>query len=450
MARWISRAINLSVLGVVLFVIFGGMFQRWRFFADVQHRQAMGDKALVSDFVTTAPPDDQNAAIYILKAIGQLQLNPHQRWLIDDAEDYRLSDEAKSFVIHYRDAHPNIMTLVQDAEACPQVDWHLKWRSPALDVELNSHYLDHQRDFARFLYAVAICQHEAGDDEAAMHTLRDIFFLARAVDTRSTFIGHLSANGLRMMGANLYLRVADPQAAPKAGLKQNFGAVARPAIAELCDDARFRKQLDDALRLERMVSVDSIVHFPVSKFGAFCYQYPIYSGAHALLDEFDAPIRASGLRSWPAASALVPSERPQSLPFLAKVMDPPLWKPFLLEYECEAERHAAAIAIACRLYADDHSGNWPPDLSALVPHYLPAIPCDPFDAQLRPMKYLPVDPPAIYSISTDGIDNHGDRTGAVSYKYGFEYDPWKSPDAVFPIGGVVEPAEKRPPENADQ
>ena len=450
MARWISLGINLSVLGFVLFAILGGMFQRWRFFADVHRRQAMGDKVLISDFVTTAPPDDQNAATYILQAIDELKLNPHQRWLIDDVEDYRLGDEARSFVIHYRDAHPNIMPLVQKAEACPQVDWHLNWRPPAVDVELNSHYLDHQRELGRFLYAVAICQHEAGDDAAAIRTARDIFFLARAVDTRSTFVGHLSSNGLQNMGVNLFLRLADPQVSPKARRKQNLAAVARPAIAELCDDARFRRQFDGALRLERMVSVDSSVHFPKSKFGAFCYQYPIFSGAHAILEDFDAPIRASGLPSWPAASALVPSERRQSLPFLAQLMDPPLWKPFLLEYECEAERHAAAIAIASRLHADDHGGKWPADLSALVPHYLPAILCDPFDAQLRPMKYQPGNPPAIYSISINGIDNKGDSTGAIRYHDGFSYNPWLSPDAVFPIGGVVEPADKRPPENSDQ
>lgn len=444
--RWISRAINLSALGFVLFVILGGMFQRWRFFADVHRRQAMGDKMLITDFVTTAPPDDQNAATYILQAIDDLKLNPHQSWLIDDDEDYRLSEEAKSFVIQYRDAHPNIMSLIQKAGACPQVDWHLQWRPPAIDIELNTHYLDHQREFARFLYAVAICQHDAGDDAAAMRTARDIFFLARAVDTRSTFVGHLSANGLENMGTNLLLRLAYPQISTTAGRTQNLAAVARPMIADLCDDARFRRQFEGALRLERMVSVDSIIHFPMSKFGAFCYQYPIFSGAHALLEDFDAPIRASGLPSWPAASALVPSERPESLPFLAQVMDPPLWKPFLLEFQSEVERHAAAIAIACRLYADDHDGKWPADLSALVPHYLSAIPGDPFDAELRPMKYLPGTPPAVYSISINGIDNKGDRTGEFSYHDGVSYNPWWSPDAVFPIGGVVVPAEKRPPE----
>jgi hypothetical protein len=72
-------------LGFVLFAILGGMVQRWQFSSDVEHREAMGDKVLVDDFITTAPPDDQNAATYISQAIGERQLNQHEEWLIDRA-----------------------------------------------------------------------------------------------------------------------------------------------------------------------------------------------------------------------------------------------------------------------------------------------------------------------------------------------------------------------------
>lgn len=447
-ARWVNRAINLSVLGFVLLAILGGMFQRWTFFADVHRRQAMGDKVLVGDFVTIAPPNDQNSAVFILKAIDQLQLSPHQEWLIDDVKDYRLSGEAKSFAIQYNRSHPQIRALLEKARTCPYVDWHVKWRSPALEVD--AAYLKRQREFARFLYAVGICQHESGDDVAALQTAQEIFFLAHAVDTRSTFIGHLVANGLENMGANFCLRLCDPATSPTARHDQNLGAVVQPLIVDLCDDAQFRRGFDAGLRADRMVMVDAIIHLPTSRFSAFCLNYPIFSGARALLEDYDGWIRGAALPSWPAAATLVPAERPTSEPFLVIYMGPSLRRVFLLEYETEAERHAAAIAIACRLYADDHDGKWPADLSALVPHYLRAIPYDPFDVHLRPMKYLPSNPPAIYSISMNGIDNHGDRTGAVSYKYGFNYDPWQSPDAVFPIGGVVEPADKRAPEHGDE
>lgn len=443
LARWVLIAYTLSILGFVLFAILGGMVQGWQFSSEVEHREAIGDKVLAADFITTAPPDDQNAATYISQAIGERQLNQHEEWLIDDVGNYRLSEEAKSFVIQYYKAHPQIRTLLEKAKSCPQVDWHVKWRSPAILTLCP--YLKGQREFALFLFAVGISQHETGDDAAAIQTAQDIFFLARAVDTRSTFVGHLVADGMERLGASLCLRLAESTTPPT--VRQELYNIAQPMISDLSDDARFRRQFEAAIKLDRMDRLDSTIHITDSEFGLFCIQYLTYSAAHAVLKDYDGPIAAAAMPSWPIAAAQVPVEPPQAGLFS---MGPALWRPFLVEYETTAERHAAAIAIACRLYADEHEGKWPGDLSALVPHYLPAIPYDPFDVHLRPMKYQPSDPPAIYSISMNGIDNHGDRTGAVSYKYGFSYDPWQSPDAVFPIGGVVEPAEKRSPEHGDE
>lgn len=437
MLKWAFFAASVFALGTWLFIIISGKFQERKFFAEVQRRQSMGDKVLVDDFRTVPPPDDENAATYLQKASDQLRLNPHEQWLIDGVGDYRPSEEAKSFVAQYSSAHPQIRGLIHQAESCPQVDWHVKWRSPALEVLMP--YLDPQRELVHFLYAVGICEHEAGDDAAALQTARDIFFLARAVDIRSPMVGHLVAIGLEQMGADLCLRLADPVAPPSAQDKSDLSAVAQLMIAGLCEDAVFRSQFDAAVRADRMVQVDSVIHLPATKF-------EVFSAGNALLEDDDQAILAVAQPSWPVAHTMLPSAQRKSEPYFAQLMAFPWWRAFESEFRTEAERHAAAIAIACRLYTDDHGGKWPPHLSALVPDYLPAIPSDPFDAQLRPMKYLPGNPPAIYSISIDGIDNKGDRTGAISYHNGFSYNPWLSPDAVLPIGGVVEPAEKRPPE----
>ena len=441
LALWGSIGISLFAIGYQLSPIIAGMIERSTFFADVEHRRAMGEKILASDFVTLAPPDDQNAATYIRKAIDQLPLDVHQQQLIDDVGSFHPSNEAKSFVRQYDNAHPNIKALLQRAEACSQVDWHVNWSSPA--AQMMEPYLKGQRDLASFLYAVGICQHESGNDAAAMQTARDLLFLARALDTRSTSNAHLVAACPERFGANLCLKLAAPVTARR---KEYLAPMALPLIADLCDDKSIRSQFEAAITAERMASVDLITHLPISKSQAFIFQYQTFAAANGSLKYFDGPIRAAALPSWPAATPLVPEEPPNSKLLLAPIMAPYLRASFLAEFKSEAERHAAAIAIACRIYADDHDGKWPADLSALVPHYLSAIPCDPFDAQLRPMKYLRGTPPAVYSISINGIDNKGDRTGEFSYHDGVSYNPWWSPDAVFPIGGVVEPADKRRPE----
>lgn len=401
----------------------------------------MGEKILVGDFVTSAPPDDQNAATYIREAIDQLPQDTHQQHLIEVAGSFHPGAEAKPFVRQYNSAHAQIKALLQRAEACPHVDWHVKWSSPA--TQMMESYLKGQRELASFLYAVGICQHESGDDAAAMQTARELLFLARTLSTGSTSTAHYVAHGYELFGANLCLKLAAPATAPR---HQYLASTALPLIADLCNDKGRRRQFKAAIEEERLASVDTITHLPISKSQAFFFRYQMFAAANGSLKYFDGPIKAAALPSWPAAASWVPSQPPNSKLLLAPLMAPYLQVWFRAEFEIEAECHAAAIAIACRLYADDHDGKWPADLSALVPHYLSAIPGDPFDAELRPMKYLPGTPPAVYSISINGIDNKGDRTGEFSYHDGVSYNPWWSPDAVFPIGGVVVPAEKRPPE----
>jgi hypothetical protein len=47
--------------------------------------------------------------------------------------------------------------------------------------------------------------------------------------------------------------------------------------------------------------------------------------------------------------------------------------------------HAAQVKVGLRLYQVNHHGNLPTTLGHLVPHYLPAIPLDPFDG--KPFRY---------------------------------------------------------------
>src|SRR5205823_13641584 len=51
---------------------------------------------------------------------------------------------------------------------------------------------------------------------------------------------------------------------------------------------------------------------------------------------------------------------------------------FATHFRVIANRRAAAILLALRLYALDHDGRLPEALEELVPKYLPQLPADPF------------------------------------------------------------------------
>ena len=70
-------------------------------------------------------------------------------------------------------------------------------------------------------------------------------------------------------------------------------------------------------------------------------------------------------------------------------------------------RRLAATGLAVRLHRARH-GHLPRTLDELVPEYLPRIPTDPFAADGRTIAYSPDgDPPIVYSIGSDGVDDHG-------------------------------------------
>ena len=75
----------------------------------------------------------------------------------------------------------------------------------------------------------------------------------------------------------------------------------------------------------------------------------------------------------------------------------------------EAARAMTITAIALKRYQLRH-GTLPPDLHALIPEFLPAIPNDPVDG--HPLRYRSNGDGTfvLYSIGSDGVDNAGDPT----------------------------------------
>jgi hypothetical protein len=102
----------------------------------------------------------------------------------------------------------------------------------------------------------------------------------------------------------------------------------------------------------------------------------------------------------------------------------------------EAVRTLAVTAIALQRYQLRH-GKPAPDLAALVPDILPAVPLDPMDG--KPLRYrLKSDGTfLLYSVGEDGVDNGGDgsrRDGSSSSQPSF----FQARDLVWPVPATPE------------
>jgi len=92
----------------------------------------------------------------------------------------------------------------------------------------------------------------------------------------------------------------------------------------------------------------------------------------------------------------------------------------------EIERQMTLAAIALRRFQLRH-GQLPPSLEALVPEFLPAVPCDYLGA--KPLSYrLKADGSyVLYSVGEDGKDDGGDPTPSPGQPGGL----WTGRDAVW-------------------
>ena len=95
--------------------------------------------------------------------------------------------------------------------------------------------------------------------------------------------------------------------------------------------------------------------------------------------------------------------------------------------DVETERQMTLAAIALKRFQLRH-GQLPPDLEALVPELLPALPYDYMSA--KPLRYRlkPDGSYVLYSVGLDGIDDGGDPSPAPGGSPGL----WGGRDAVWP------------------
>ena len=102
---------------------------------------------------------------------------------------------------------------------------------------------------------------------------------------------------------------------------------------------------------------------------------------------------------------------------ISRIMISPFKRWIVTHNRATAQGRTATTAIAVKRY-HNHTGQFPTQLTDLVPKYLDAIPIDPFDGQ--PLRYqLSQDDKqaTIYSVGNDLADNHGTRLNLENRPY---------------------------------
>ena len=425
----------LAVLGIHLW---WGWLAESRLQAAIAAHRAAGEPVLIEDFAQPPIPDPENAAELVKQAVSQMVAPPAALPRIADlaTDPIAFAQHFDAIAQHLR-ANAPALALVRQAAALDQADWHLQLGSPVITLRSTAP-LATQRDLARLVRLAAIYDHQLGNDAEAFARLNDLTHLAQHISVEepcllttlvSRAIDRLACTALECILPDLRITASQPAilpATPSSPVTSVRRSDAVTLIQILLDERGIEAAWTRGVFGERARVLDTIDLAGKGQFAALGTGVPAPRVAHLLafllrpawkldavrlIDCYVAQERAGRAPDYLSARDLCPSPlAPESLSdktarFLSFAMAPPGGLDLLFEHR--AIRRMAATALAIRLFELDY-GLRPAALDELVPHYLPHVPPDPFDAAGAPIRYLPDrTPPLLYSVSIDGVDDDG-------------------------------------------
>ena len=294
-------------------------------------------------------------------------------------------------------AHRQSFALARQARALPRAALRARVISLA---NIMTPGFTQARHLATTIADGATYSHLRGDDAEAIERVRDVLHIARALRHDEILVSQLVAIGIDGVAIHRAQIIA-----PGLRLEKDSPArqKVRELIAELLDESDEWTSFERAILNERVFGLDDLHSRSRG-------QWLIRPLADQSADRFnrimDVTVEAARLRTWPAARRVLdrrPLERSVevTLTFLSnRPRDPvvprysrwyQIWygdlaRSIQIQFRLMSDRRATAVSLAAQLFRADH-GRWPNSLAELVPHYLNALPADPWHDDGRPLGY---------------------------------------------------------------
>jgi len=438
---WLKR---IAIASIVLIVALAGLRLWWgyeahrRLQAEIDRIVAAGEPIYPEDFDSkNTVPDDQNAVKALDEAVvAQASLNDDESKIIADVL-------VGSVVTPNWEGISGILAINQDVfqrlrlgRARSKVEWELNVRGNdviASFIPSCSGY----RALSKLARVNALYQHRNGNDAAAVESLLGIRWIAEVLYAYPTLIPQLVGEASDGLLCDTIERVqADLQVASEITDERTAShPAARTEIVKLIESLGNQsgtvKGMQESLRSERMFQLailKQIEDGTVVMSSLLFYSSPPFSDfAHSTvlspLLELDT---LKAMRWTGRQMELIPSDSWKEMQEFKTAIDreatvgatsidpffgsdlPSTHRAITLYFKARALRQMAATALAIRLYQLDHDGQRPRELAELVPDYLPSLPMDPF-ADGKPIGYRPdADPPYLYTVFEDGVDQGGE------------------------------------------
>ncbi len=439
---WLKR---FAVLGVGIAVAVGllrvcwGWAAYYRLNTQLAAYRAAGEPVFVEEFNSAldAVPEERNAASRLKKAMGILAGSADSgidvyEFLRDPTTFDRKSGDAAEFM----QKNAAVFALVREARGLPEVAWETRIGG---EGSQGGRWGEYHR--LALLSGFALAYHlRTGDHESAVGVLRDFLAVSHAIESEPLLSSNLMAwaaydwtfayieehvHWIRILG-----EAPAPSDVPRPALRAEVELLLRDLLLEspMRDNlvrSHYGSRAETIHLLETRGAVDSWAGSGTMPKISVPWKTVVDFMLHPALvldTDRDAGYYTFAARGWKQATLAEAAKRQVSkdapahlLHRLTRPITHTPWGSSASTFEkvegiffrTLARRRMAALAVAIRLYVEDH-GERPPELTLLVPRYLPELPRDPFSPAERSFVYLPeADRPCLYSVGLDGVDNQG-------------------------------------------
>lgn len=443
--RWLRR---FCIVGVTLIIGLAGLRWWWGYIAQRQIDQfiaqvhARGEPILMDDFDVPAIPASQDRQALIDKVVRRFTWTPAESAFGSRFDVYAPPSSADvTFISGMMKTHRVDLQMIRTARAMKDPGRDLR------GVQARFWNLNTHRALCSLLNIVALEDHALGNDSDAIEHLRDMGTIGDACMNDTNMVSFMVGVGTFAMQADATRVLANSLAIAKPGAAGSTPAAnpkqVRALIAELLDERQMDQFFARDLSGERAFAVANWNRratadpMPALIKGLLrpMYKFASLRAARTI----DLAVKATERDRYPTAVKKLPSDSADTRRSILNdlLMGDRRWyggphrPPFEHRFRISLLRRAAAIALAIRLYQADHDGSQPQTLAQLVPNYLPAIPDDPFAPSPRLLQYrLNREPPVVYSVGINGIDDGGTLRNPAGYPY---YVDWTAPDYVVAL-----------------
>lgn len=393
-----------------------------------------------------------NAAVHYERAVNALpgltQIQSDE-WVDYDGRISPIPPEKVHIVREIVAAAGPELDLARQARQCELVDWNL----PAVGISSSLNVRGIGELGARLGWAMMLAHYD-GDLTAAIEYGRDVHQLGSANATRGPcLVTGVGSSGLHGLSATRFMDIAwHPTPQMSEDEQQEAWREAAPnvraAIAELLDEQIGRTIMLMSWKGERVVTHSALATPALGIPPPNVVFRPILQADLARLleieDKLVVAMQTQNAQTIFDAATIDTTPGPRTIAggissLMFWSVGPSMERANVMFLRCIAQRRAAAVVLAAKLFYADHQ-RWPDSLEEMVPAYLPHVPSDPFAAPGAPLGFRTDAPlPIVYSVGEDLKDDGGSSAApagaSAARRESLELRgaPFERRDLVYPL-----------------